>query len=83
FSSLQSNYAKQTLLQYGIDENRILDGIVFLEGSNIYYKSKAVFLIAQLLGFPFSIMSVFRYLPAVITDFIYDFISTNRYKWFG
>lgn len=83
FSSLQSNYARQTLNKYGISDNRILDGIVLLEGNRLHLKSKAVFRIVLLLGFPYSILSLFRVLPTTFTDAIYDIVAANRYKWFG
>jgi predicted DCC family thiol-disulfide oxidoreductase YuxK len=48
-----------------------------------YYKSKAAFRIAIYLGGLYSFISLFRFLPVFITDYVYDYIAKNRYKWYG
>lgn len=49
----------------------------------IYYGSKAVLLIASKLKFPIRLLVIFLIIPSFITNFIYNYIARNRYKWFG
>jgi predicted DCC family thiol-disulfide oxidoreductase YuxK len=35
------------------------------------------------LGFPWSLMAVFRILPRDLRDRLYDFLARNRFRWFG
>lgn len=56
------------------------DSIVYLEGDRLYTKSAAVFELSQRLAYPWKIVSWFRFLPAFITDLIYDVVARLR-KW--
>ena len=42
-----------------------------------------VFEIAKELGGIYSISTIFSILPSSITDYLYDYIAKNRYKWYG
>jgi hypothetical protein len=37
----------------------------------------------SLLGFPFSLLGIFRLIPAALRDAVYDLIARNRKRWFG
>ena len=39
--------------------------------------------IAKELGGVFYLSTLFSILPTTLTDSIYDYISKNRYKWYG
>ncbi len=56
------------------------DSIVYLEGDRLYTKSAAVFKLSQRLAYPWKIVFWFRFLPAFITDLIYDVVARLR-KW--
>jgi predicted DCC family thiol-disulfide oxidoreductase YuxK len=59
-----------------------MDSIILYEpGTAYYYKSEA-FKIAAKLDF-YSMLVVFKILPTAFSDFIYDWIARNRYRWFG
>ena len=60
-----------------------LNTIILIEDGVVYLKSKAVFRLAAYLKMPFTIFSYLRYIPAFLTDFIYDRIANNRYILFG
>lgn len=57
--------------------------ILFIEKNITYDKSSAVFRIIHHLPFPIKILTVFQYVPSVISDFIYTLIAKNRYKLFS
>ena len=57
--------------------------IVLSQQGLLRYKSKAIFQLIDILGFPWTLLNVFRLLPRKITDDLYNIISRNRYGWFG
>lgn len=87
FASLQSEYAHQVLRRYGKNPD-VLSTVYCLENANtadekLHSKSRAAICVASKLGFPLSLMSIAIVLPAFVRDAMYDFVATNRYKWFG
>lgn len=82
FTMLQSEFGKSTLKHVGLKEKEF-DTVVLLFNGTVYLRSEAVILILKMLGFPWSMMGIFRILSKKILDFIYFIISTNRYSWFG
>ncbi len=81
FASLQSEIGQQLLTAYGISHE--LQSVVFVESGKAYTKSAAAFRIARYFGGWWKLLLVFSILPAFITDFGYDIIAKNRYRWFG
>lgn len=82
FASLQSDFASDYLKSFtNLPEN--LDSIVYVEGNNAYYKSTAVFRIAHRLGGLYRFVNIFKVFPRKFTDWLYDLIADNRYRWFG
>jgi predicted DCC family thiol-disulfide oxidoreductase YuxK len=81
FASLQSEIGQQLLTAYGISHE--LQSVVFVESGKAYTKSTAAFRIARYFGGWWKLLLVFSILPAFITDFGYDIIAKNRYRWFG
>ena len=82
FSSLQSKFAKSFLKQYSI-KSKNHSSIIFFTKNKLYTKSNAVFKILIFLKFYLRILLIFKLLPTFLTNFFYDIISNNRYKWFG
>lgn len=56
--------------------------VVWTEGG-VYTKSQGVFKILGLLGGFWSALTVFKFIPKVISDAVYDFVARYRYKIFG
>lgn len=85
FTSLQSDAAKELLLQYKVNKKIIYDlnSIVLLKNDSVYVESDAILHIIKEFNYPLKIMYYFKYIPKIIRDFIYKIISKNRYKWFG
>ena len=83
FVALQSELGEAIISQIGIDRTKTDSIVLYEPGYAYYYKSKAAFRIAIYLGGYFSILSLFRFLPVFLTDFVYDYIAKNRYKWYG
>jgi len=82
FASLQSETAKQLLLNKAIDTQKI-DSIIFITDEKIFFKSNAAIEIAKMLdGFP-NYLKYFQFIPRAIRDIVYDLIAKNRYRLFG
>jgi predicted DCC family thiol-disulfide oxidoreductase YuxK len=57
------------------------DSIIYLHHGKVFTKSRAVFMLASRLIFPFSLLAVFQYLPSGLFDWIYDGIARIRNQW--
>ncbi|HMV43163.1 MAG TPA: DCC1-like thiol-disulfide oxidoreductase family protein [Leptospiraceae bacterium] len=64
-------------------ELQSLNSIVYLENKIFYTKSDAVIRIGSHLGGLFSYSYFFKIFPKSFRDGIYEWIASNRYKWFG
>jgi len=79
---LQSKQAKD-LLSIKFLEDNIPDSVILIEGGKLYSKSEAFFRILPHLGNGYKVLFVFKIIPRKLGDKIYDWITKNRYKWFG
>ena len=82
FASLQSDAAKEILLQHN-SKNIFMNSIILIEKGIVYEKSTAILKIVNNLPSLYKFLSIFIIVPTFIRDAIYMFISKNRYKWFG
>ena len=82
FASLQSDFAKQKLKQFEL-ENEYLDSIVLIDGEKVFTHSDAALEVLKKLGGGWQLFYVFKIIPATIRDVIYNWIAKNRYRWFG
>jgi predicted DCC family thiol-disulfide oxidoreductase YuxK len=81
FSSLQGKTAAD-LLPEKLIKNK--DTIVFFSNSeHIHLKSDAILKIAQTIGGIWRLSGIFYLIPVFIRNFIYDYIASRRFKWFG
>ncbi|MEZ3162937.1 thiol-disulfide oxidoreductase DCC family protein [Halorubrum sp. RMP-47] len=82
FASLQSDVGRALLAEHDLPTDE-LESIVLIEGGEAYVKSAAVLRIAAGLGWPYGLLSPFRYVPAAVRDGVYDVVADHRYQWFG
>ncbi|MBL4604416.1 MAG: DUF393 domain-containing protein [Flavobacteriaceae bacterium] len=83
FTSLQGEVGKSILEHFDIDRTKMDSIVLYSPKGTIYYKSTAALKVAYRLGFPLSILSVFLIVPVFIRNVVYDYIASNRYKWYG
>jgi predicted DCC family thiol-disulfide oxidoreductase YuxK len=82
FASLQSPMGSQYLNKFHLSEN-VLSTFILVDNTNYWIKSSAALkVITHLKGF-WSLMKIFYIVPPLIRNAIYDYISKNRYIWFG
>lgn len=82
FTSLQSDAAKELLLQYGI-KNLDMKSIILIHNQKIYTKSTAILLIFRYLNNGIKFCYIGRVIPKFIRDSMYNYIGKHQYKWFG
>lgn len=83
FVALQSDLGLEICKHIGVDQKSMDSIILYEPGIAYYYKSEAALEIASQLGSFYSLLAIFKILPAKFSNFIYDWIARNRYKWFG
>ncbi|MEQ8424591.1 MAG: thiol-disulfide oxidoreductase DCC family protein [Cyclobacteriaceae bacterium] len=82
FAALQASFGQAQLKRLGVSDES-LESIVLLKDGRFYQRSNAVLEIAKMLGGLWPIFYVFKIVPTFIRDWIYKWIATNRYRWFG
>ena len=83
FVTLQSNLGTAIIKHIGIDSKNIDSIVLYEPGVAYYYKSNAALEIAKDLSGLFHYASLFRIIPTFLRNPIYDYVATNRYKWYG
>ena len=82
FASLQSDAGKRLLQASGFPEGKLYS-IIFVVRNRFYDKSRAVLEIARRLNGLWPGVYFFIIVPPFVRDFIYDWVSKNRYRWLG
>lgn len=81
FASLQSEFGQNQLSKYHLSSE--VRTIVFIKNANAYLRSDAALEIcAELNGF-YPTLKFFKFIPASLRNWIYNWIAKNRYRWFG
>ncbi|MFV8343274.1 thiol-disulfide oxidoreductase DCC family protein [Flavobacterium sp. XS2P39] len=83
FMSLQSNLGQEVIKHVGIDTEKVDSIILYQAGIAYYYKSEAILEIAKSLGGIYYFVTLFSIFPTSFNNRIYDYIASNRYKWYG
>ena len=79
---LQSNYAMQFLKEKSKDANS-LKTFILVEDNSIYTRSTAALKAVKQLSGLWPLLYGFIILPPFIRDAVYNWVSSNRYNWFG
>jgi len=83
FAALQSDIGQQILKHIGIDTKNIDSIVLYEPGIAYYYKSSAAIEIAKRLGGFWTYATIFKIIPSLLRNPVYDFVAKNRYKWYG
>jgi len=86
FGSLQFKNANSLLNREapnaGIDPDS-LDSIVLVERRTVFTHSTAVLRIYSYLRLPWKLLYGFIVVPRPVRNWVYDWVASNRYDWFG
>lgn len=80
FTSAQKGVGEALCRHYGIDWD---ESFLFIHDGRPYVKFDGYFAVAKAMGGIWHVPRIFRIVPNVILNPLYDFIARNRYKWFG
>jgi len=83
--ALQPSQSFDGKFDVSIPDQVFTSSVVFISPQGkVYVKSRAALRVLKTLGGVWSVSWVlFLLIPNPIRDFLYNFISKNRYKWFG
>lgn len=82
FAALQSPTGQALLEKHHFNKEKLLSVVLVIEGK-AYDRSRAALEIARRLSGLWPLMYAFVIVPPFIRNFVYDWISKNRYRWFG
>jgi predicted DCC family thiol-disulfide oxidoreductase YuxK len=81
-AALQSESAIELLQKFHLPTT-VLSTVVLIEEEKSYIKSAAVLRSLSYVDGAWKFLTILRIIPTPISDFVYDFIARNRYRWFG
>lgn len=82
FASLQSNFGQELLSDLNIEQDNFKT-FIYLSNKQIYTRSTAAIQVFSDFGGAWKLVRIFYIIPKFIRNAVYDFVSSNRYKWFG
>jgi len=82
FAALQSDFGQAQLAKHKVNTEKLLS-VILLTDNKVYDRSRAALEIARRLNGLWPLLYVFVIVPPFIRNFVYDWISANRYRWFG
>ncbi len=83
FATLQSEIGKNALSNATKSNTKVPESLILLYKGRFFVKSSAAIHTAKLLGGFWQLFFAAILVPAFLRDGVYNFISRNRYKWFG
>lgn len=82
FAAFQSEAGHRLMEQYGLPAE-VMKTFVFIDNDKAYSRSTAALRVCRHLTGLWPLCYGFMIVPRFIRDGIYNWISANRYKWFG
>ncbi len=82
FAPLQGETAKQ-YLSFPSEALAMPESVIVWHEGKTRERAAAIFYILQNLSWPWSWLSVFRFVPTFVSDPLYRLVARNRYRWFG
>ncbi|TYA59042.1 thiol-disulfide oxidoreductase DCC family protein [Formosa maritima] len=83
FAPLQGETGKEIINQFKIDTSKVDSILLYKNENKLFYKSTAALKIFSKLSFPINLLAIFLIVPSFIRNFVYDYMATNRYAWYG
>ncbi|MFY8106946.1 MAG: thiol-disulfide oxidoreductase DCC family protein [Elstera sp.] len=81
FCAVQSEAGQALLQTLGLAA--MPETFLLIEGGKAYGRSEAAFRLGRYLRAPWRWLTLLRLLPRPLTDWGYDRVARNRYRWFG
>ncbi|WP_181304978.1 thiol-disulfide oxidoreductase DCC family protein [Rufibacter sp. XAAS-G3-1] len=82
FASLQSEAGQEVLSTHGLPTGHF-KSVLLVENGQLYTRSAAALRIVRRLSEGWSLLYALVLVPPFLRDPLYDWVSRNRYRWFG
>jgi predicted DCC family thiol-disulfide oxidoreductase YuxK len=82
FASLQGKFGQEVLRKNNFSTES-LNTLILIEDEKIFTRSTGVLRMMKHLGGGWSLLYGFIIVPKFIRDAVYNWVSKNRYRWFG
>lgn len=82
FAAIQGRTGQALLQQAGLQREG-LETLLLVDGREHWQHTDAVLRILQLLGWPWRVAGLARWVPAALRDALYRWLARNRYRLFG
>ena len=82
FVPMQSPRGQEFLRRHGVSVDRV-DTFLLIGSGGTLVRSDAAIAIAAELRRPWNLLTVLRYVPRPVRDWVYSVVARNRYSWFG
>ena len=82
FASLQSKTGVELLEKFGLAAND-LNSFVLIDGNRAFTRSRAALEMVKKVGGGWKLFYSLIILPKILRDGVYNWVSRNRYRWFG
>ena len=82
FAALQSAAGQRLLKQHNLAREDF-DSFILIDGNRVFKRSAAALALYNKLGWQWKWTQIFRVVPRVLRDYLYDVFARNRYRWFG
>jgi len=82
FTPIQSNKAQALMKKYQQDSNNC-NTLILIKNEKCFLRSEAVLEIVKDLSGYWYLFGVFQIIPLSIRNYCYNFVSKNRYRFFG
>jgi len=82
FAALQSSIAQKMLDRYEYATSTF-ESVVLVENQKVYRSSEAALRIARHLKGGWAYLGLLRIFPRGLREWVYTWIATHRYQWFG
>lgn len=83
FAALQSELGLKIIKHIGIDITNTDSIVLYEPGKAYYYKSEAALLIIKEFGGIYTMLRILTLFPKFLSNFVYDLVAKNRYRWYG
>lgn len=81
-ASLQSEVGQTLLRKFNLPTDE-LNTVVLIDKNKVYLRSDVPLEVMRQLGGGWQFFYIFKIVPRFIRDAVYNFIASNRYRWFG
>ena len=83
FCPLQSERGKAAIAEVSAKDKEKQDSFILFYKGRYFSRSTAALLTSRLLGGLWALLYAGIIIPRFLRDGVYNFVSRNRYKWFG